>query len=35
MTLAYFLLVPEAKEKFLRALEEQLKSKRTYSGKPD
>jgi len=29
MTLAYFLLVPDAKEKFLRELERQLKSKRT------
>jgi len=31
-TLAYFLLVPDAKEKFLRELEKQLKSKRTQSG---
>ena len=31
MTLAYFLLVPDAKEKFLRALEDQLKSKGTHS----
>ncbi len=29
MALAYFLLVPDAKEKFLRELERQLKSKRT------
>ena len=28
MTLAYFLLVPNAKEKFLRELERQLKKKR-------
>ncbi|TMI43051.1 hypothetical protein E6H23_03250 [Candidatus Bathyarchaeota archaeon] len=28
MTLAYFLLVPDAKEKFLRELEKQLKSKK-------
>ena len=28
-TLAYFLLVPDAKEKFLRELERQLKRKRT------
>jgi predicted nucleic acid-binding protein len=27
--LAYFLLVPDAKEKFLRELEKQLKTKRT------
>ena len=30
MTLAYFLLVPDAKEKFLRELEKQLKRKRIY-----
>jgi hypothetical protein len=30
-TLAYFLLVPDAKEKFLRELEKQLKGKRTFS----
>ena len=35
MTLAYFLLVPDAKEKFLRELEKQLKSKRTHSRMPD
>jgi hypothetical protein len=35
MTLAYFLLVPDAKEKFLRELEKQLKSNRTYTRKPD
>jgi hypothetical protein len=29
MTLAYFLLVPEAKEKFLSELEKQLKRKMT------
>jgi len=29
MTLAYFLLVPDAREKFLRELGKQLKSKRT------
>ena len=29
MTLAYFLLVPDAKEKFLRELEKQLKMKKT------
>ena len=31
MTLAYFLLVPNAKEKFLRELEKQLKEERTFS----
>jgi len=35
MTLAYFLLVPNAKEKFLRELEKQLKSKRAHSRMPD
>src|SRR3989449_6837225 len=41
MSLAYFLLVPDAKRKFLRELEKQLKSndtvlgKRTYSRMPD
>jgi len=35
MTLAYFLLVPDAREKFLRELENQLKSKRTQSRMPD
>jgi hypothetical protein len=30
-TLAYFLLVPDAKEKFLRELEKQLKRKGTHS----
>jgi len=30
MTLAYFLLVPDAKEKFLRELEKQLKGQRTH-----
>jgi hypothetical protein len=29
MTMAYFLLVPDAKEKFLRELERQLKRKKT------
>jgi hypothetical protein len=29
MTLAYFLLVPDAKQKFLRELEKQLNRKRT------
>ena len=33
MTLAYFLLVPEAKEKFLRELEKQLKRKRTQDSR--
>ena len=35
MTLACFLLVPDAKEKFLREVEKQLKSKRTHSRMPD
>jgi hypothetical protein len=34
MSLAYFLLVPDAKEKFLRELEKQLKRKRTYGRTP-
>jgi hypothetical protein len=34
MTLAYFLLVPDAKGKFLRELEKDLKEKRTLSQKP-
>jgi hypothetical protein len=35
MTLASFLLVPDAKEKFLRELEKQLKGKRTFSRTTD
>jgi len=34
MTLAYFLLVPDAKEKFLRGLEKQSKKNRIYSRMP-
>jgi hypothetical protein len=34
-TLAYVLLVPDAKQKFLRELEKQLKSKSTPSRAPD
>jgi hypothetical protein len=35
MTLAYFLLVPDAKEKFLRGLEKQSKKNRTYTRMPN
>ena len=35
MTLAYFLLVPDAKEKFLRELQKQLKGNGTFSRTPD
>jgi len=34
-TLAYFLLVPDAREKFLTELEKQLKGKRTFSRTSD
>jgi hypothetical protein len=33
MTLAYFLLVPDAKEKFLKELEKQLKTKTVHGPK--
>ena len=35
MSLAYFLLVPDAKEKFLRELQKQIKGNRTFSRTPD
>jgi len=35
MSLAYFLLVPDAKEKFLRELQKQIKGNRTFSRTRD